>query len=720
MTLEELIRGGDYLDPPPAAAAPAPRKPAPAADPWAEFSPAPPRSAAPPSDDPWAEFTPARPSVGEDVVKSIPGGLIRGTAGLAGAPMLGSDLLMAGVDRLQQYLTGESKEEREARVSERERNVTFPGLGDKLRSKGIQEGIETITGPAYVPQTTPGKFASTAAEFVPGGMIGKVPNMLRNAALYGVIPGLASEGAGQVVEHVAGPGSAIEPWVRGGAGLVAGGGVAATQRLTSAERVLQNAARDVSPADLDAMEHVFQFAQRQGMPISRAEALQHVTEGRTGMGNLQHKVEGMGGMRDFYAERPAQTEAGARRAFDELAPAPANPSMIGPGVGSAAERTINDVEGAINQHTRPLYQAAEAQRIDPQLFSLIETDPVFQEGLKRVRNDKWIGPQIEHLPDDSVAVVDAIKKHLDEAAENLRSPTAGTARSKYSAEIIDAGKDNMVSSADLATGSGQGVVGSYEAARTTQAQLRQQYLQPLLNGPLGKIADRDITTRKAVEAVFPTNPVPQSQGEIATAMRALVQRNPWAARQLVRAHAESVFNEATQRLASGGASQTGGAKFAAVLRGNPQQAANLEASVRALPNGDDVWKGFDRFLSILEAQQRRVPPGSLTAFNAPMVENLKAGGLSTEGAKAAMSVGLKLPARAAKAIDEWNLGRNVDQLAHLLTVPEAATRFRQLLTESRGGQIGALMARLSYLAMGSSGSNGRPGDRAAGSGTASR
>src|SRR5262249_27121722 len=110
---------------------------------------------------------------------------------------------------------------------------------------------------------------------------------------------------------------------------------------------------------------------------------------------------------------------------------------------------------------------------------------------------------------------------------------------------------------------------------------------------------------------------------------------PALAANLVRQHAESVFNEATQRLASG-PNQFGGAKFAATIAGNPQQRRNLEAAVGALPDGDTRWRGFNRLLQVLEASGQRQRPGSMTAFNAQAMRDLEQGGLS-EAAAAPMS-----------------------------------------------------------------------------------
>src|SRR5690606_32207190 len=128
----------------------------------------------------------------------------------------------------------------------------------------------------------------------------------------------------------------------------------------------------------------------------------------------------------------------------------------------------------------------------------------------------------------------------------------------------------------------------------------------------------------AINALFPTNPIPNSAGEITTAVTALAARRPHVARDLVRAHLESTFNEATQNLI-GGASQWGGARVASAIGGNPQEAANLAAAIRARPNGDRIYTGVDRFLNVLEAEGAGQRPGSMTAFNQELLQHLRGG-----------------------------------------------------------------------------------------------
>lgn len=629
----------------------------------------------------------------DDIVKGVGGGLVRGVAGLVGLPGAASDLIVNGVDRIEQRIRGETAEQRERRVADRKANVMFPGVSEAISPQGIQRGIEQVTGPAYVPDTRAGKFASAAAEFAPGGVIGRTSQIASNTLRYGIAPGLVSEAGGQAFE-----GSAMEGPARFIGAVGTGLAGAATQRMGSADRLVQNATRDVTPQQLDQMEELFQLAQRQGTPISRAEALQAVTNGATGLGKLQHTAEGMGGMRDFYSQRPAQNQAAAARSFDELSPASAHPSQIGPAIGGASENLVTDVRAAINRATRPMYDAAEQHLVPRQVHTAMMADPLFAQTVNNIRRDPELNAVVRAASDRSVRMYDEVAKQLETRSRNVGQPLNPQHNQTASAVTGNLGGDvkDIAIAADRAAVNGPS---AYEAALANQTRLRQQYLEPLLNGPIGKLAGRDTTTRKAIEVLFPSQPLPNSADEISQAMTALVARQPTAARELVRSHVEGVFNEASQRLATSGPSQGGGAKFAAVLMGNLDQAANMQAAVRALPNGDQLWQGFNQFIRVMEAQQFRMPAGSLTAFNQPGVAALKNGGALNNAAQVVGSGGVKLPQKVMDAIQNWNVGRNLDELAGLLTRPDAATTFRQIVeTPTRSAKATALMARLTYLA----------------------
>jgi hypothetical protein len=625
---------------------------------------------------------------GKDIGLSAVSGIDKGVAGLAGLPAdaaLGVNYLVnLGKSKVQ----GRPFEDVEA---ESDRNAVISR--DAVRAYGSQ-AAHANSPLRHDPETLPGKYTEAAAEFVPSVVLpaaaaGRVARAGEVLGL-GIAPGAASEAAGQATE-----GTQYEPYARAGASVAAGLTGHWATAPNAAQAAVGQAARGATAQQVDQAEQLFQAGQQMGAPITRAEALQHITGGATNLGNLQRVVEGSGELRPFMAARPGQVDAAARTSFDNLAPAAANPSEIGPAVGQAAEGTIQDVTQAINRHTRPLYQAAEAQSIGPQVHNALMGDPLYARTLQEIRNDPALNRTIANLPDDSVGVVDLVQRRLREQGENAVIPGQASTSNLAAANYQDA-RTAPIAAAETATGSRPGIQGTYEAARDQQEALRRQYLQPLTNGPIGRLAERDLTTRKAIETLFPASPLPNSEREVEAAVRAVAQRSPAAATQIVRAHVESVFNEAVQRLQSG-ANEFGGAGFAAVLRGNPQQAANLEAAITAL-RGGQAYEGFDRFLNILEAQGNRQRIGSQTAFNQEVQKNLKQGGTVAEALTGVASGGLKLPSKINQRIEQWRMGGNVAQIADILTNPASAQLFRQLATAPpTSARAAAIISRLAYL-----------------------
>jgi len=619
-----------------------------------------------------------------DAAKSFAlSGLPKGVTGLMGLPGDVSGLVDKGIE----YLGAKAGFPPPPQDPNRQPPNLLPN------SQQVRQGVQSVTGEFYKPQTRVGRYADSVGEMIPGAAMGP-GGVLRNTVAFGVVPGVASEAAGEVTGN--------NPWAKGGAAVISGG-LAALLTARGAGGAGASLSRagggQLDNATLQQAEAIFQEAQQLGIPITRAEAVQHVTNGGTAFGNLQRVAEGQGAMKPFFAERAGLNDAAAGRAFDQVTPVGVgplgtpDPSSIGREVGTAAQGTVNDVRRVINNAAEPYYTQAEGLRLTPQEMQQALAIPGVPEAMEAVRNTTQLNRYVAHLPDDSIGFMNEVKKYLDTAAEN-----AGRAVNPAQNQQISAGFGNDARAVrEVAVNASRRNPGNpYEAALGIESTARERYLQPLLDGPLGKIADKDITTKKAIDVLFPNNPLPNSADEIATAVASVAQRNPYAARQLVRAHLEMTFNEATQNLSSG-INSFGGAKFAAVVRGNPQQAQNLEAAVRALPGGDQIWPGVDRFMTILEAQGQRQAIGSQTAFNQTAQQALKSGSVAGEAASTVASVGMKFPQRVKDAIETWRLGNNVDELARLFTDPNAGREFARLATANNPGAVNASVFRLTML-----------------------
>lgn len=175
-----------------------------------------------------------QPKVGvaEDIAKSIPSGLASGGIGLAGMAgdiqNLGSGLDLSPwlAKKAQEYFPNATQFLRDesaktiagdslglANKSADALNIKYPTSGE------LQSAVEEKTGPLYKPQTVPGEYAKTGAEFIPSMVLGGEGSIVRQFLTNVAAPAIVSETAGQLTK-----GTAAEPYARAGGALLGGGG----------------------------------------------------------------------------------------------------------------------------------------------------------------------------------------------------------------------------------------------------------------------------------------------------------------------------------------------------------------------------------------------------------------------------------------------------------------------------------------------------------------
>ncbi len=612
-----------------------------------------------------------------DVAKSGGIGVVKGGIGIAGFP---ADVAKALGNARDKYLTNP--------IAKAIGAEPLPEGGadpaDYIGSHAIQSAIEkNVTGEFYKPQTTAGKYAETVGEFVPAALAGP-GGIVRKLAIGAAVPGIASEAAGQATA-----GTPAEPYARAGAAIAAGAGAAALARPSSATAALQGRLpAGITQATVDDARKLMIDAKGRGIDLSWPEALSQVA-GKPVLSDTQRILESAPSsrtrMQDFYGNRPQQFDQAALNEFGQIAPGTANPSQIGPQVGRAANEVTGDVRKAISAASDPYYKGAEAVLLTPQEMMLVRQIPGWKEARNAVRNSAQLNSYVAHLPDNSVGFLNEVKKYFHAQSENAGSKF-NQAKNQQVAAAYDKAESAVKQIGELKSG-------DYQTALAIERTARDQFLQPLLDGPLGRLAKKDVTTQKAIGALFPSNPLPNSHNEIATTVGALAAKNPGAATQLVRAHLESTFNEATRSLV-GGPSQTGAAGFAKAIAGNPQQRANLQAAIESLPNGKQLWSGFDGFLEAAQATGTRQGKGSLTAFNAAELKGLSGSTGLGEAAKTALSPG-KWWSVVNDKWGQWKLGQNLDELARILTDPKSAPVLKRIAAMPSGGrEAGYLVSRL--------------------------
>lgn len=606
--------------------------------------------------------------VGFSALSSIP----KAITSMAGMATDLSDTLAGGFAYGLERLRGNSPEDASASSAaalraRREMREGFgeTGLGVVTAMPGssteIRQGVEDkITGPLYEPRTGAGQVADTVGQFATSSMLMGAGGPLARA-VQGVVPGLLTEVAGQApgIE-----GTALEPWARGGTALVSG---LVTHKMTapqSANRIVSDALQGVTKAQMnDAMRLMRASRDAGGVPLTWPEAIQYVTGGRTTLDDVARYVEQSpaGGpiMRSFYADRPQQVAGAVQRQANVLDAVPRAPEVVGPAVQRGAQGYIDEVNAGINQTTKPLYDAAMPVRLGPREMQLILANPSYKAAVKELRSHPYLGDHYKRVKANSIEMIDAVKKLMDKDIEALAVAPKGIDR--FAGAAATQQKNTMVNIAKTASQ-------EYDDALGIQADLRRSALEPLQQGPTGKLAATDALGQQ-VNAIFPSNPLAGSEQGVRQAIRALARKDPQTAANVVGAHIDRVFAEAGQKLASG-PNQAGGARFAAVIAGNSQQAKNLEAAIRALPNGDTKWRGFRNLLDNLEATGTRRAVGSPTSINETIKQELKSGSLAGEAASAVLSPA-KWTTAARDAYQAWRMGRNTEYLARVFTDPRA-------------------------------------------------
>lgn len=231
---------------------------------------------------------------GMDLAKSVGSGLAKGAVGLVGGIGDAASALGYYSDLGGDYLARKLGFEGQAPLP----NVIAEGAG----SKSVGSAIDKIAGApvtSYKPETTAGRYAQTAAEFVPGALMGP-GGVARNVIGYGIVPGLASEAAGQATE-----GTKMEP-------------VARIAAAVSAGSLPSLASRAVTPMPISPdRQKLVEALAREGVPLTAGQ--------KTGSTPLRYaesifgESPGAGGQtsRIMEAQGEAFTSAAMRRAGAE-------------------------------------------------------------------------------------------------------------------------------------------------------------------------------------------------------------------------------------------------------------------------------------------------------------------------------------------------------------------------------------------------------------------
>jgi hypothetical protein len=569
----------------------------------------------------------------------------------------------------------------------------------------VQDARDAMDATLYKPRSVGGQMIERVGEFVPGALAGgvrTVPDLIR----YAAVPALASKGARGSAEALG-----LSPAAQNVAEILAGGasgGLASLARTpaSAAESLVGRAAQGVSAAHWQAAADLMMQAERQGIPLTTAEAVQAVTNGATNLGALQRFAEqspqSAEQMAQFMAPRSGQVDAAGRRFFDTLAPATDTPSVLGFNGQRAAEGALAEVQGQRSAATAPYYRAA-----NPQAVPQADVEAILADIRAHAAGDQTgllQGPLAE-LEDSLIA------RRGQPGTPARRTPVLGPngqvvryqttpatpptpdvpitnienldrAR-KYWRERIDAPQLNGT---PLDREQGAAIGGylqrlnqlleqnpNFLEGKLVHGQMSRDVVDPAMAGPLGQIAGaKTPNVLQQAEALMPSTPLVGSAAEARDAAERMMLQDPEATRGIVRQGLETDFNQATGPKGATQDDQYGGARFASQINGNPERRSSIQNVVEAIA-GQRAAQELDELTRVMGATGWRQRPNSATAFNAQIGDQLQGGGIAAV---------VKALGNAPRAVADWadkaQLGSKVRQIADLLIEREALARAQEM------------------------------------------
>jgi hypothetical protein len=480
----------------------------------------------------------------------------------------------------------------------------------------------------------------------------------RDVSMTG-LTGLAGGTTTEVLRDIGVDSPVAQFLATGGTMAVAGAPLAL--RSTAGE-IAKSGFQNITPQQIKQADDLLKFSYQQGNRLTAAEALAQVT-GTNPLIATQRVVENMprsaSTMSNFMNVRPESNVQFMERTLAQVSPRVEGAER---GLQGTAEKSITTAEKLRTQASAPFYQEAGKVAISKDELSGYLSDPRIRGAVDKVRSVDTYG--VKNMPENDMRVLIAAKQSLDD--DYASQMNAMTGSQKNAGAVTYAARDKL--DKFLVTKSPV-----YRQGRDIYSQVTTDVVNPLTTGRVGQIAEGGVgeTGMRTQQGVLmPTNPQVTTPKDIKATVQALRRQDPNAVPAWTRQSLEGIFNETAQKLQSG-ENQFGGAKFASTIAGNKQQRENLKALVTE-SSGMQAWNGFEKMLDVMEAQGKRQPMGSATAFNQMTAEEFKRGGI----AKLPFSV--TKPSSYANAYDEFRMGKNAQLLAKLLTDPDGINKLKEI------------------------------------------
>jgi hypothetical protein len=462
--------------------------------------------------------------------------------------------------------------------------------------------------------------------------------------------GLVGGGTSEVLKSV-GIDSPVAQFLATG-GATAAAGTPFAMRSTTAD-IANKGLRGVTPEQMKLAQALQVDSARMGAPITGAEAIAQVTGNKSLLGTqrfVENAQDSQPIMNQFMTARPAGQRQAFEAAVQNVGPQPTSTTPIN--MQTAAADLIGGARQSLTQNNDALYK--QAGRVNVYPAPAIFANPRIEEAINEVTKNAKYG--VKGGSPTSFETLIAAKKYLDDEYSTQMSGATGL--QVGASAVTQAAKNELNDYLKQNSPQYKRGAANYETALSQQ-------INPIVQGPVGQIAGG----ADAAQVLMPKAPVALYGKDITRTVDLLRRKDPEAVPSFVRQQLEANFNEAAQNLQSG-PNQMGGPKFVANIAGNQQQRENLKTLITEA-SGPQAYKGFEKFMTTMEAQGQRLPANSATTFNEMARQEMGAGPLT----KAATPIS---PSRVAKFFEEYQMGNNSKKLAEMLVAPDSVNKLEEL------------------------------------------
>lgn len=562
--------------------------------------------------------------------------------------------------------------------------VAAPG-GTSQDINGLLRGIGLGDVVDYRPQTAPGRYIQSGAEWAVPSLLAGPGSLVRRAAT-GAASGMVGQGASDVVTPMAPEG--LRPAVDAAVRMMAGLPTMAllnrplTQRANPSN-VVGEAADGLTPADWQRAQQRMADAQALGVRLLPAEA----------MGPQGAALQGL--TSDVAASRYGQpiTQALQGRREQVLNAAENQVAQFGGPDRQDIANVVRDVSaGARGQiqaarTTRTLaagpgYEAAANEAIQPGQFNVL-----FNRQRATFSPESPLAAEVQGLMNEvnaarNMAQVDSTYRRIRDMAREARAADPSSERAAMLGRLADGINAQLISqSPGIAAGRA-----AFRQHTPAVEELRNPEVMGALQKALTETGSVDAALNRQLGAIFGETVRPQQINRIFRELS--FADNPQAARDLGAVLLRREIENAAPRAATNMDQAGTGARIAANLTATDNTAARVEAIVRNMAqasglNPDQTWTGFQRMLDVF-AQTNRVPAvGSRTAPREALARSMGSNWVSTLLDTLNVTRGSALR-NMSTAMAEGTARADYRQLAQALSRPDGLQILQQMAGQFPG------------------------------------